>query len=39
LKSSSTLPTTLPAINLDHNAWVDEDEEFAREREIEMTFA
>lgn len=39
LKSSSTLPTTLPAISLDHNAWVDEDEEFAREREIEMTFA
>jgi hypothetical protein len=39
LKSSSTLPTTLPAMSLDHNAWADEDEEFGREREIEMTFA
>lgn len=43
LKGSSTLPTalptTLPAISLDHNAWADEDEEFGREREIEMTFA
>jgi hypothetical protein len=41
LKSSSTLPlpTALPAINLDHNAWADEDEEFGREREIEMSFA
>ncbi len=35
LKSSSTLP----AISLDHNAWADEDEEFGREKEIEMTFA
>jgi len=39
LKSSSTLPTTLPITSLDHNAWADEDEEFGREREIEMTFA
>jgi hypothetical protein len=39
LKSSSTLPTKLPAISLDHNAWADDDEEFGREREIEMTFA
>ena len=41
LKSSNTLPlpTTLPAISLDHNAWADEDEDFGREREIEMTFA
>jgi Protein of unknown function (DUF726) len=41
LKNSSTLPlpTALPAINLDHNAWADDDEEFGREREIEMTFA
>jgi hypothetical protein len=41
LKSSSTLPlpTALPAISLDHNAWADEDEEFGREREIEMSFA
>lgn len=41
LKSSNTLPTpsNLPAITLDHNAWADDDEEFARERDIEMTFA
>jgi hypothetical protein len=39
LKSSATLPTPLPAISLDHNAWADEDEDFGREREIEMTFA
>ena len=41
LKSSNTLPLplALPAISLDHNAWADEDEEFGREREIEMTFA
>ncbi len=39
LRSSTTLPTTLPAISLDHNAWADEDEDFGREREIEMTFA
>jgi hypothetical protein len=41
LKSSNTLPATLPAMNLDldHNAWADEDEEFGKEREIEMTFA
>jgi len=29
---------TLPAINLDHNAWADDDDEF-REKEMEMTFA
>ena len=42
LKSSTTLPVTqtLPAMNLDHNAWADDDdEEFGREREMEMTFA
>jgi hypothetical protein len=41
LKSSNTLPATLPAmdLDLDHNAWADEDEEFGKEREIEMTFA
>ena len=39
LKSSYTLPTTLPAMDLDHNAWADEDEDFGKEREIEMTFA
>jgi hypothetical protein len=39
LKSSNTLPTTLPAMDLDHNAWADEDEDFGKEREIEMTFA
>jgi len=39
LKSSSTMPVSLPTINLDHNAWADEDEDFGHEREIEMSFA
>ena len=41
LKSSNTLPSTLamPDMNLDHNAWADEEEEFGGEKEIEMTFA
>jgi hypothetical protein len=39
LRSSNTLPTALPIIDLDHNAWADEEEDFGREREIEMTFA
>lgn len=41
LKSSNTLPvpTSLPTISLDHNAWADDEEEFGQEREIEMTFA
>lgn len=30
---------TLPAINLDHNAWADEEDEFGHEKEIQMTFA
>lgn len=31
---------TLPAINLDHNAWADEEDEFGgAEKEIQMTFA
>jgi hypothetical protein len=30
---------TLPTMDLDHNAWADEDEDFGKEREIEMTFA
>lgn len=42
LKSSNTLPapSNLPTISLDHNAWADDDDEdFGKEREIEMTFA
>lgn len=34
LKSSNTLPV----MNLEHNAWADDDDEF-REKEMEMTFA
>jgi hypothetical protein len=31
--------TTTPAVmNLEHNAWADEDEEFGKEKEITMTF-
>jgi hypothetical protein len=36
--SDKSLPA-LPAMNFDHNAWADEDEDFGREKEIEMTFA
>lgn len=41
LRSSNTLPApSVPAINLDHNAWADDDDEdFGVEKEIEMTFA
>jgi len=33
--------TTLPVINLERNAWADDadDEDFGRERDMEMTFA
>lgn len=36
LKSSNTLP--IMNMNLEHNAWADDDDEF-REHEMEMTFA
>jgi hypothetical protein len=36
LKSSNTLPVM--SMNLEHNAWADDDDEF-REKEVEMTFA
>lgn len=36
LKSSNTLPVM--SMNLEHNAWADDDDEF-REKEMEMTFA
>jgi hypothetical protein len=40
LGSSNTLPATLPMSSLEHNTWADEeDEDFGREREMEMTFA
>lgn len=39
LKSSVTMPTAgLSTLNLEHNAWADEDEEFGKEKEITMTF-
>jgi hypothetical protein len=39
IKSSHSVPATVPSINLNHNAWADEDEDFGQEKEIEMTFA
>lgn len=39
LKSSNTLQTSLSIASLEHNTWADEDEDFGREKEIEMTFA
>ncbi|ERF74517.1 hypothetical protein EPUS_03955 [Endocarpon pusillum Z07020] len=42
LKTSATLPTSMStkfgSLNLEHNAWADEDEDFSREREMRMTF-
>lgn len=47
LKSSNTLPigssfglgtTTITALDVSHNAWADEDDEF-KEKDLEMTFA
>ena len=37
---SSALPTTasFAAMNLDHNAWADDDENFGKEGEMQMTF-
>ncbi|RDL36703.1 uncharacterized protein BP5553_06055 [Venustampulla echinocandica] len=39
LKTSSTMPATLPSLPVDHNAWADDDDEFGAEKEIQMTFA
>jgi hypothetical protein len=35
LRAHATMPA---AMNLEHNAWADEDEDFGKEREITMTF-
>jgi hypothetical protein len=35
LNHAVTMP---PVINLEHNAWADEDEEFGKETEMTMTF-
>ena len=36
---SAAVPTSsLTALNLEHNAWADEDENFGQEREIQMSF-
>lgn len=39
LKSSSTLPATLPPMDFSHNAWADDDDDFGKEKDIQMTFA
>ena len=42
LKTSATMPTAmstnLGSMNLEHNAWADDDDEFAQEKEMRMTF-
>ena len=38
-RESMAAPTaSLAALNLEHNAWADEDEEFGEEKEIQMSF-
>lgn len=39
LLSSATMPTGISGLSLEHNAWADEEDDFGREKEIEMTFA
>ncbi|KAI9680032.1 MAG: hypothetical protein M1817_005048 [Caeruleum heppii] len=36
LRSSKSMPAAIP---LEHNAWLDEDEDFGKEKEITMSFA
>jgi Protein of unknown function (DUF726) len=42
LKTSMTTPTDMRtnfgAMNLEHNAWADDDEDFSKEKEMRMTF-
>ena len=42
LKTSMTMPTSMStnfgAMNLEHNAWADDDEDFPKEKEMRMTF-
>jgi Protein of unknown function (DUF726) len=42
LKSSATMPTGMSpnfgTMNLEHNAWADEEEDFTKEKELRMTF-
>ena len=35
LRSSASLP---PALEYDHNAWLDEEEDFGQEKEVTMSF-
>lgn len=40
LTHSMTMPTAVTGTSLEHNAWLDEeDEDFGKEKEIKMTFA
>lgn len=40
LKSSATMPVGLSGLSLEHNAWAeDEEEDFGKEKEMEMSFA
>jgi len=42
LKTSATMPTGMSpsfgAMNLEHNAWADEEDDFSKEKELRMTF-
>ena len=38
LRSVATMPTISNGIGLEHNAWVEEDEDFGREKEVSLSF-
>ena len=40
LRSTSTMPLSVTSMDLDHNAWVDEeDDDFGKEKEVQLSFA
>ena len=37
-RSSMSMPSAPSGLNIEHNAWLDEDDDFGKEREVKMTF-
>ncbi|MCJ1243044.1 hypothetical protein MMC30_000240 [Trapelia coarctata] len=38
LRSAATTPAGSTGLSLEHNAWADEDEDFGKEKEVQMSF-